>query len=252
MNTDIRIKTSFPNHPKTLKLIDLMGETAPWKFIKLLLFAGQNKPDGLLANMSRQAICTAMGHKGNPTLMINALKKCGFLDKHESGFLQIHDWKDHNPYAFRAPERTAHAKKGAAARWEKKTKQTDTTCSEHDRAMLRAQAGNAPAPSPVPSPSPIEGGTEQASIPMRRSGEIAFEKAEAAWTEFEAIVVKSSDDVRIVINDSLSQKIYFALGGRNKILELHGRNGDELKKEFLNRYMVLEIASFKSKSSGSG
>jgi len=155
MNTDIRIKTSFPNHPKTLRLIDIMGPLAPWHLVKLWIFAAENKPDGILLNMSRSSICRAMDWEKNPVKMVNALLKCGFLDRDENGNFSLHDWSYHNSYCFWSPQRIARASKGAAARWNKQTKQILNGCSEHEQAMLQASTSNAPAPAPVPSP--IEG-----------------------------------------------------------------------------------------------
>lgn len=155
MNTDIRIKTSFPDHPKTRRLVDLMGPLAPWYLIKLWIFAAENKPEGILTNMTRSAICRAMGWEKNPVRMINALTKCGFLDKDENGNFSLHDWSCHNSYCFRSPQRIAVSQKGANARWEKKQKQRLEGCSEHETAMPLAEKGNAPAP--VPVPSPLEG-----------------------------------------------------------------------------------------------
>lgn len=187
MNTDIRIKTSFPNHPKTKKLIKKIGPTGGWMLMKLWVFTAQNKPTGLLTNMNSADISDVMEFRGNPRVMIMALLDCtsgadtlkscpgcdvcekaktqkrsGWLDKTSSGFFQIHDWEEHNPYASKAPERTERAKKGASVRWDNKTKQILDGCSKHKEAMLQAQDSNAilktsNAPAPAPAPSPIEG-----------------------------------------------------------------------------------------------
>jgi hypothetical protein len=152
MNTDIRVKTSFPNHPKTIKLISLIGDLGPWLLIKLWLFAAQNKTDGILVGMKQPDICRAMGYRGDPRRMISALKSCAFISKHESGWWQLHDWKEHNPYVYTSPLRVDRARKGALALWEKKRKQSLTECPKHEQAMLLAQDSNAPAPAPAPAP----------------------------------------------------------------------------------------------------
>ncbi len=277
MNTDIRLKTSFPNHPKTKRFIKAVGQLGGWMLVKLWVFTAQNKPDGLLTNMDSNDICDVMEFKGNPRMMIHALLDCtsgadstkscagcdtcekakskkrsAWLDKTSTGFYRVHDWEEHNPYASKASARIDRAKKGAAARIENLIKHRLADSSKQNQAELVADTSSAPAPSPVPSPvpSPIEGedeATRPAASP-RRFNEVAFQKAEEAWPVFESTVVKSSDESTILIRDSLSQRIYFDLGRRDKILELHGQNGDRLKKEFVQRYAVLEMASYKSKS----
>jgi len=82
----------------------------------------------------------------------------------------------------------------------------------------------------------------------RRFEEVAFEKAEAAWNEFKDVLLRSHDKDKFVISDPLSRKVFFDLGGRDQIMELHGQNGDKLHQEFITRYTVLEVADFKAKS----
>jgi hypothetical protein len=241
--------------------------------VKLWVFTSQNKPEGLLTNMDASDISDVMEFKGNPRVLIHALldcstgadamkscpgcdvcekaktkKRAAWLDKTSSGFYRVHDWEEHNPYACKAPLRISIAKKGATARWEKKSKQAHAPCYEQETAMLKSQQGNAPAPAPapVPVPSPIErGGEPNRSITApRRFDAIAFEKAETAWKEFSDVLLKSPD--KIVINDPISRKIYFDIGP-DRIIELHSQNGGQLQQEFITRYSVIEVASFKAK-----
>jgi hypothetical protein len=75
-----------------------------------------------------------------------------FLD-YEDNVYSIHDWQEHNGYAFFARERSLKAKKAAEARWHKENK--------NNNLMLNDACSNAmsitkqcPSPSPSPSPSP--------------------------------------------------------------------------------------------------
>lgn len=81
-----------------------------------------------------------------------------------------------------------------------------------------------------------------------RFEKIAFEKAETAWTQFEEVLLKSPQQGRITIIDPLSRKIAIDLGGGDRVLELHGQNSDQLHKDFVARYAVLEVAGFKSQN----
>ncbi len=240
--------------------------------VKLWVFTAQNKPDGHLTNMDASDICEVMEFKGNPRLMIHALLDCtsgadsmrscpgcdvcekgkskkrsAWLEKTSNGFYRVHDWEEHNPYASKAPARIDRAKKGAAARWEKKTKQLLPECSDQQQAMPQADDSNAPAPSPVPSPSPKEerGKTNISTAAPSRIDKVAFEKAEPAWKVFEDELKHSEQ--RFVISNPLSRKIAIDLGGRDHLLELLGQNGDRLHQEFITRYVVLESTDYRSK-----
>ncbi len=272
MNSDIRIKTSFPNHPKTKKFIKQVGTLGPWMLVKLWVFTAQNKPDGNLTNMDSSDICDVMEFKGNPRLMIHALLDCtsgadsskscsgcdtcqkaktkkrsAWLEKTSSGFYRVHDWEEHNPYACKAPARIARAKKGAAARIENLHKQRLGTSYKQNQAELQVNTSFAPAPVPSPVPSPKERGGEAEPSTTRRIDFVAQEKAEAAWTEFDAIVLKSGEGSRIVIRDPISQKIFFDLGGRDQIVNLNSQGTDRFKEDFISRYSVYEIAGYRAK-----
>jgi hypothetical protein len=273
MNTDIRIKTSFPNHPKTKKFIKVVGPLGGWMLVKLWVFTSQNKPEGLLTNMDASDISDVMEFKGNPRVLIHALldcttgadamkscpgcdvcekaktkKRAAWLEKTSSGFYRVHDWEEHNPYACKAPARIERAKKGGAARRDKLLKQRLGDSYVAEQAVLDHGTSSAPAPAPVPSPvpSPIERGGEpnRSTTSPRRFDAIAFEKAETAWKEFHEVLLKSPD--KIVIDDPISRKIYFDLGP-DRIMELHTQKGGHLQQEFITRYSVLEVASFKAK-----
>lgn len=244
--------------------------------VKLWAFTAVNKPDGHLTNMDASDICEIMEFKGNPRAMIHALldctsgadsirscpgcdvcekgkkkKRAAWLDKTSIGFYRVHDWDEHNPYASKAPVRISIAKKGAAARWQKKTNQEVAPCSSTERALLPAQQGNAPAPapSPVPSPSPIrESGEAARSIAApRRIDEIAFGEAEKAWTILKELLGSPMQD-KFVVSDPVSRKIVIDLGGRDRLVELHAQGDDRLHQEFITRYAFLEKANYKSKA----
>jgi hypothetical protein len=147
MNTDIRIKTSFFRHPKTLKLIKSLGLEAPIYLQKLWIFAAENKPSGRLTGMTWTDICAAMEYKGSPQKIIGALLRIGYLDRPEPDLLAIHDWADHNCYASNAESRRSAAKQGATSRWQSKNNQRLAGCG--------SEKGHMPVPSPSPSPSPV-------------------------------------------------------------------------------------------------
>lgn len=79
--------------------------------------------------------------EGAPGAWFSALIKLRLLDE-MLGVYSVHDWEEHNGYAFHAPERTAKAKHAANVRW----------ASDED-ARSNAHS-NAPSPNPNPDPKP--------------------------------------------------------------------------------------------------
>ncbi len=157
MNTDIRLATSFPYHPKIQKLKRRLGPEGAWGWICLLIFTGQHRPDGILANLSDEDIALAAQWDGEPQDLITTLIDLRLLDQ-DGETLTVHDWNTHNPYAAHAPERSERAKKAAAKRWGKEKSRDATSivkqCGENDLAIQRASSSNAPSPDPFPDPSP--------------------------------------------------------------------------------------------------
>jgi hypothetical protein len=171
MNTDIRLKCNFTNHIKTKKLIKKLGYEGFYSLISLWCYAAQNKPKGIL-DMSVEDIAIAANWTGDPEMFVTALIQCGFLEKGDGGVLVLHDWEEHNRYAYYAEERSQAARKLVARRWAKRLK-----CNENnDLGNSRNTSGNTngirsvyepyyesytegntpiPIPNPIPSPIPI-------------------------------------------------------------------------------------------------
>lgn len=169
MTTDIRLKLSYRNHPKTKKLALKLGPVAPLNFIYLLMFAAESKSDGRLTDMDHEDIALAADFAGDPSEWVETLLALRLLDQ-DGGVLVIHDWEDNNPWAAGAKERSAKAKKAAKARWstenqslstKKDAPSMDEHCGEHESAMRVLKKGNAPSPSPSPSPLPTQEDQDQ-------------------------------------------------------------------------------------------
>ena len=114
-NLYIRIMTGFYTHRKTVKLRIRFGKDAYWIVPRLWAYAAENQPDGDMSKYSSEELAELLGCSSNASVMLQALKECGFID--ENGF--IHDWDFHNGYHERY---SARAKKAAEARWSKKEK----------------------------------------------------------------------------------------------------------------------------------
>ena len=159
MADDIRLKLDFFDHPKTSRLIEILGtEVAPIYLIRLWAYAARYFPSGNLTGVTPEAIFKACGaHESTifkeweitPDRWIEALSEVGFgkylADAHQ---YVIHDWACHQQWVIESRARSEQAKKAADTRW------------SYARALREQCSGDAPvmltvdAPSPSPSPSP--------------------------------------------------------------------------------------------------
>lgn len=150
MNSDIRIAVSFLDHKKTIKLQRRLGADGVLCLVRLWCYTAQNKPDGILSGMDAEDIEIAAKWNGEVGAFVSTLKEVEWLDHDE--IYSIHDWKEHNPYAFHAKSRQKQARKAAAARYAKPK-------SEHahsmQTALLNTDGSTTPVPSPLPTPIPI-------------------------------------------------------------------------------------------------
>ena len=151
MIDDIRIKVSWRNHRKRIKLHKLLGLEGEVYWINLLLAVRENKPDGNLTNMDEYDIASDAGYSGDPKDFVNALIECKLLDKNKK-FFKVHDWQEHNPYACHSKERSEKARKAAEIRWHKRNPHNATSMLT---AMPQASASNAPSPTPSPYPNKL-------------------------------------------------------------------------------------------------
>ena len=109
MVTDVRISTAMPQHPKTLKLIRLVGQAGAWNLVVLFAWAAANRSDGDMSGLSDEDIELAAQWDGAPNQFVNALSSARFLDG-TAGARRLHDWADHNPWAAGAGARSAKAR----------------------------------------------------------------------------------------------------------------------------------------------
>lgn len=145
MNPDARISTALAEHPKTKKLHKRLGAAGCWALICLFLWTARNRPEGSFAGMSDEDIELAANWAGEDGEMVAAMVAVGFIDG-DVGCRRIHDWAEHNPWAFGARERSESARAAAKSRWGKGNDagRMPAACEPHAE-------GNAPSPSPSPN-----------------------------------------------------------------------------------------------------
>lgn len=170
MANDARFSFGFPNHPKTKKLARRLGPGGPWAMVCLILWAGQNRPDGSLDGMDEEDIELAAGWDGDMGAFVKAAVEIGFLDEDDE--FRIHGWEEHQPWLVGAGDRSKQAQNAARMRWASKADSgrisqkpqpeanpddspMQPVCGEHAASMRAAPISNAlPLPSlslPIPS-----------------------------------------------------------------------------------------------------
>lgn len=96
----IQVYSNLPQHPKTSRLADELGLScvslnpnalAVGLLVCLWTWAVQNACDGDLSGCSVRAIAEACRWKKKPEVLIQALKKSGYLDAD----MRLHDWEEY-------------------------------------------------------------------------------------------------------------------------------------------------------------
>jgi hypothetical protein len=170
--SDARIDCSLPGHPKMKKLVHRLHEAGAWGFVRLVLWARENRSDGDLAGLSDEDLELAVDWHGEAGKLIATLHDVGFVDGLENE-RQLHDWAQHQPWAEGEKERKESSKWSAMVRHhgfegaklkmpeyyathrERCGRLANRTPSDTKRNETQENASGKPAPSPSPSPSPI-------------------------------------------------------------------------------------------------
>ena len=128
MSSDIRIKSNFPRHPKTKRLRSLAGGKGIDSLLSLWCWASEYRPKGNLSGLTIREIEDAAQWDGDPGDLVSALQECQFLDGLNGtkppvdkpvDKVFLHDWKEHNTFAYFSRERSVVAKRAANTRWKK-------------------------------------------------------------------------------------------------------------------------------------
>lgn len=115
----LNLHLDYFDHPKTKRLIGLLGRGSEVLPIRLWAFCGKHRAEtGSLAGIAAQEIEDLAGWWGAKGKMIEAMLTCGkpgfgFLQE-QNGDLVIHDWKDHAGHLVKYQKR---AKIASRKRW---------------------------------------------------------------------------------------------------------------------------------------
>lgn len=113
---DLNVDLNYFTHPKTKRLIGLLGRGSEVLPIRLWCHCGAHHSEtGTLAGYSPQEIEALAEWWGKPGAMLQALLKVGFVHETADGY-QIHDWEEHQGHihAFKLKGQAM-----AKTRWDK-------------------------------------------------------------------------------------------------------------------------------------
>ncbi len=157
MTNDIRLHTTFFDHPKTVKLERKCGTEGVLALLRLWLWVRDNKPDGILGG--EEDVEIAAKWSGDKGVLYSTLIEVGFLVKQTSGKTSLKNWAKRNPWAVGAVTRQLRAKKGGCAKHGKKCDECKDDCPNSTKTYCQQVLAPAPSPSPLlssPSPTPKE------------------------------------------------------------------------------------------------
>lgn len=111
----LNLDLDFFDHPKTKRLIGLLGRGAEVLPIKLWAYCGKfHSKDGKLTDYTEQEIESIAGWWGETGKMMAALIRCGLIEPDGTGF-KIHDWEFYQGHIEIYKRRALNA---AKARWD--------------------------------------------------------------------------------------------------------------------------------------
>lgn len=120
---DLNLDLDYFSHPKTVRLMGILGRGSEVLPIKLWCYCGKyHAESGRLMDYSAQELEAALGWWGKPGEAVEALLKIGFLQSEENGF-KVHDWTEYQGHIGAIKKRN---KKVAKNRWENIRKSIST------------------------------------------------------------------------------------------------------------------------------
>lgn len=113
---DLNLDLNYLDHPKTMRLVSMLGADAELLPIRLWIFVAKyHAENGALSGYSEAEIEARIKWRGKAGQALEALVACRFLDRTEDGFA-VHDWLNHQGHIDAFKKRS---QKAAATRWKK-------------------------------------------------------------------------------------------------------------------------------------
>lgn len=142
----LNLDLDYFSHPKTKRLVGLLGRGAEVLPIKLWSYCGKfHSEDGRLTGYTVQEIESIVEWWGKPGESVTALVRVGYLHNEGDAF-RIHQWAEHEGHIVAFRER---AKVGAQARWSK----IKGECLTDATSIAKGGAEQCPIPTKPPDPT---------------------------------------------------------------------------------------------------
>jgi hypothetical protein len=157
MGWDFRVESTYRTHPKFILLKQLYGSEGVDAVFALWAFATEERPKGVLINMTDKKIAAACGIDPtviDPTEFVNNLVEIGFLDRAEDGVVEIHNWKKRQPNIWSRGEKDPTKVAAANARWGKKEPDLKDKRPRKQPVANSDAAAMQCMPSAMPHPTP--------------------------------------------------------------------------------------------------
>ncbi len=160
-NSDIRLDVRIFTNRKTKRTIRTLGHEGFVSLLRLWIYAAEHFPRGVIPADIDDGELDEIGMwdpdaRSNAGSMRQALQALGWVD---SDGVTLHDWQEHQGYAYHAPERSEKSRNAAKVRWGKGVKKgAGGNARSNAGGNAKKKSGNAPSPAPPPTPSPLEGG----------------------------------------------------------------------------------------------
>lgn len=139
---DLNLDVNYREHPKTRRLIGMLGKVAEFAPVKLWLYAGKIHPDsGKLKGYSALEIESLVDWEGTPGAFIEAMEKLNWLKKDAAGNYSLLGWKEHQGHLVAYKVR---GKIAAKARWNKALRGMQQACNKHAPSSPKHVSMDAP------------------------------------------------------------------------------------------------------------
>lgn len=162
----LNLDLDYFDHPKTKRLVGLLGRGATELPIRLWCYCGKyHAESGSLTNYSIQEIESIVSWWGKPGDMVSAMEKVGLLEKVDNGW-QVKDWNEINGHLAMFKQRAMAA---AKARW-------GSNASSNAQALVKQSPNRTNLT--IPTKTPIVPFGEFWAVYPRKT---AKAKAEQAW-----------------------------------------------------------------------
>lgn len=151
---DIRVKVGWFHSRKCKRLQDRLGNDGVIALMQLWCWVATERSRGVLYEMDFQDIAAEAGWpEDNGDMFVNTLLDLKLIDNGEE-WLEIHQWEEHQEWAYETEDRSRKASNNANKRW---GSNANSNAHSNPTSNANSESSNAPIPSlpnltlPIPS-----------------------------------------------------------------------------------------------------